>query len=143
MQTSSTKPYYISRSAFQWILHQSLVADERHIFCGLVGETHTQNPEQKGMIEKVAMVKDTADIAQTLDVWQELGIDCLGFFHFAHEQAHLALIEAMPDSYIELQVQLAEKGRLDLLAFACDKPSSSVVKTDLDLIEDGHTASVV
>lgn len=141
MQTFATQPYYISRSAFQWILHQSLVADERYTFCGLVGTSHESKASV--LVEKVAMIKDVTDIAHTLGIWQELDIACLGFFHFEHEQAIPALVEAMPDTYVELQVRLAEKGRLDLLALMCDKLSSHVVKKDLELIEDGHADLVV
>jgi hypothetical protein len=139
MQSSELYPYYISRNAFQWILHQSLVADERHVFCGLIGA----DSESLDVIEKVAMVKDVTDVVQTLAVWQELGIPCLGFFHFENEVVHQELVQAMSEQHTKLDVRLAEKGRLDLLAFQCQKESGSVVKINLDLIEDGHAASVV
>jgi hypothetical protein len=139
MQSSELYPHYISRNAFQWILHQALVADERFVFCGLIGA----DPESLDVIEKVAMVKDVADVAQTLAVWQELGILCLGFFHFEHEDAHSEITQAMSEQYTKLDVRLAEKGRLDLLAFGCQKESDGVVKINLDLIDDGYAASVV
>jgi hypothetical protein len=139
MQSLELFPHYITRNAFQWILHQSLVADDRFVFCGLVGAS----AESLDVIGKVAMIKDVADVAQTLAVWKQLDISCLGFFHFEREEVHQELIQAMPQQYIKLDVRLAEKGRLDLLAFGCQKDSGSVAKINLDLIEDGHQASVV
>ncbi len=139
MQTPITQPTAISRRAFQWILHQALVADERHVYCGLVGALSSS----MSWIQKVAMVKETADIRQTLDVWSGLDIQCLGFFHFADEDAPTALVDAMPDLYIEIKVSLSEKGRLDLWAYHRDKTKGSAEKTDLHLIEDGHAAKLV
>ena len=139
MQTSTPKPTHISRSAFQWILHQSLVADERFIYRGLIGAI----PDEPCFIQKVGMIKGDEDIAQTLDVWAELDIVCLGFFHFENEEVLPALLDAMPKTYTQLQVSLSEKGRLDLLASFCEKGSASVAKLNLDLIEDGQKDTVV
>ncbi|MDQ7003968.1 MAG: hypothetical protein Q9N67_03175 [Ghiorsea sp.] len=133
------KPTYISRSAFQWILHQALVADERYTYRGLIGSLAQDMPT----IQKVAMVKEDEDIQQTLDVWSDLDIQCLGFFHFEEDAASSELVDVMPDEYIELKVRLSEKGRLDLLAYHCNKSSESVEKINLDLIEDGQKDAVV
>ena len=135
MQTTDVTPSHISRSAFQWILHQALVADERYVYRGLIGASE----QDSRCIEKVAMVKDEQDIEHTLEVWNDLGMKCLGFFHFENEDISATLLSQMPSHYIELQVRLAEKGRLDLLAFSCDKESGDVVKVNLDLIEDGQS----
>jgi len=139
MQTSIAQPTAISRSAFQWILHQALVADERYIYRGLIGSMAQDMPT----IQKVAMVKKDEDIQQTLDVWSDLDIQCLGFFHFEEDAASTELVGAMPDAYIELKVRLSEKGRLDLLAYHCHKNAVSVEKINLDLIEDGHADKLV
>ncbi|MDX8380520.1 MAG: hypothetical protein R8M14_00230 [Ghiorsea sp.] len=130
---------YISRSSFQWILHQALVADDRYIYCGLIGA----DTDSISVIEKVAMIKDVEDIEQTLSVWQDLGIQCLGFFHFENETVHEALFQAMSLEYKVLKVRLAEKGRLDILANQCNKQTGSVIKLDLGLIEDGQETTVV
>ncbi|HIP07422.1 MAG TPA: hypothetical protein EYG66_06130 [Mariprofundaceae bacterium] len=139
MKTARIQPNHISRNSFQWILHQALVADERFVYRGLIGS----DKGNTAAIEKVAMVKGDADIAQTLDVWAELGIQCLGFFQFEEDGVSQALLDAMPAQYAVLKVRLAEKGRLDLLAHFYDKEVGSVVKLNLDLIEDGQQDTVV
>ena len=139
MQTTFIYPHQILRSSFQWILHQALVADERFSYRGLIGSAKNNVVT----IEKVAMVKSDADIKQTLDVWEELGIQCLGFFQFEEDVVSQVLVDAMPAQYTVLKVCLAEKGRLDLLAYFCDKAEKSVVKLNLGLIEDGQKEAVV
>jgi len=139
MQKIDSDSTYISRTSFQWILHQALVADDRYIYCGLIGAA----ADNTSVIEKVAMIKDISDVEQTLSVWQDVDIQCLGFFHFENEAIHPTLLKAMPLDYKMLKIRLSEKGRLDILAFQCDKKTESAVKLDLDLIEDGQNAAVV
>ncbi len=139
MPTSNQQPTYISRSALQWILHQALVADDRYSYRGLIGA----DQENPGLIQKVAMLKDEGDEQQTLSVWQDLGIQCLGYFHFDNEPVSKNLLDIMPEQHLQLSVRLSEKGRLDVLAFVCIISEDSVTKTDLDLIEDGHTDKLV
>ena len=139
MQTLNEQSTYISRSALQWILHQALVADERHIYRGLIGADN----ENKTFIQKVAMLKDEGDEEQTLSVWQTVDTQCLGYFHFEGEPISAALLSVMPNQYLQLSVRLSEKGRLDVLAFVCVKSDDSVSKIDLDLIEDGHAEKLV
>lgn len=132
MNETNVKPQYITRASFQWILHQSLVADDRYLFCGLVGI----NPAEPLVIQHVAMIKDVTDVGQVLDVWADCNMLCVGFFHFEEEDIHSELLLAMPESYIELKVCLREKGRLDLLAYACAKHQEEQQKLTLNLIED-------
>ncbi len=132
MNEIKVNPQYITRASFQWILHQSLVSDDRYLFCGLLGVS----PDEPEVMQHVAMVKDVADVAQVLDVWADCNMVCVGFFHFEAEDIHPELLLAMPRNYIELKVYLREKGRLDLLAYACDKDQEQSQKLTLNLIED-------
>jgi len=128
---------FIARSTFQWILHQALVADERYVYCGVVG-TAASEPQT---IQHVAMIKDMEDVEQTLSVWQDLDIVCAGYFHFEQDTACSAVVDAMPKQFLELAVNLDEKGRLDLFVYPHGFKQSVAEKVVLKLTEDGQSAT--
>ncbi|OIQ00284.1 MAG: hypothetical protein AUK35_03965 [Zetaproteobacteria bacterium CG2_30_46_52] len=130
----------ITRSVFQTMLHEALVADA-HVKCeGLLGAT-----KGSAEISAIAVASTPEKVAKTMTSWAEDGLYCLGLFHVLGDVSPELLLRATPASYIDVAISLGEKGRLDIFATKQNKSGvmvdSQVQAITLDLIEDGHTPS--
>ena len=133
MNDSKPKPQYITRSVFQNLLHQALIATDGGC-CGLLAASYSE----QHILTQAAVLKDSND-HKTVSAWSENNLACIGLFHFEHQLVPQDLIAAVPSNYLELIVCLDEKGRLDLVAYHHDKTKEECHECPLILIEDGQS----
>ena len=126
---------FITRSAFQNILHQALITGEDANCFGVLGSNDSSE------IQSIQLVRNADVLAQSLKDWEKQNIACIGLFYLHHKDAPDYIYAAMPASYISLSVNLDEKGRLDLLAFLTLDTTATKEQLSLDMIEDGHSVS--
>lgn len=124
----------IGRQAFQTLFHQALVAEGSSPCLGLLGSVHTNTH----CVQHVALAVSPAMLYKVQQLWHDKGVACVGFFHLENTETPSFLEQAMTDEYLRLAIKLDEKGRLDLLAFACDKRKGKCMLKPLTLIEDGQ-----
>ena len=129
----SIKPKFITRSAFQNILHLALVADGTRACIGLLGSGSA------GQIQTIHLVRSAEELTRKLTSWQRENINCVGLFHLERETPATYLKDIMPELYIDASVNLDEKGRLDVLAYQVSKATNQKQHLSLDMIEDGHS----
>jgi len=133
--SQSIKPKFITRSAFQNILHLALVAGDTRACAGLLGSGFT------GQIQTIQSVRSVEELTLHLSLWQKENINCVGLFHLEQETPAIYLKDIMPELYIDASVNLDEKGRLDVLAYQVSKSTNQKQHLSLDMIEDGHSDS--
>jgi len=126
---------YITRSAFQNILHQALIADGDGQCFGVLGSA------KAGQIQTIQQVQNQEELFQKLSAWKQLNIDCVGLFHMEREEPPEYFIDMMNACYLDVSVNLDEKGRLDILAVEVSRTTNQKQYISLDMIEDGHSDS--
>lgn len=129
--------YAITRHVFQTMLHEALMSNADLQCFGLLGAGHG------GGISVIALVNTSEKLEKTTAVWSASDTDCLGLFHISGMSVPDLLLQAVPDTYIDVAISLGEKGRLDIFATRRDKSQVSIdsepLAITLHLIEDGHT----
>ncbi len=132
MNDLTLSPQFITRTVFQNLLHQALVAGDNACF-GLLAAPVT-SPH---IISQSVVLKSVAK-KEKIAAWSENDLVCTGLFHLEHQAIPVSIVAMMPSEYIELSISLDEKGRLDLLAYHQDKASKNRHESPLILIEDGQ-----
>jgi len=113
-------PYYISRLAFQSILHHALTAESQSVCFGFLGSNIGEN----NVIQHVSLLpasRGSTDISLTgihamLSEWEKKSIQCIGLVSLVNSDIPVSILDMMPENYITVAVSLSEKGRLDLEA---------------------------
>lgn len=131
---SSTSSYYISRVAFQSILHQALIQQAGKRLFGLLGSV----AQDAHTLDTIAVLSAASQSERVLEQWQTEGIVCVGVFQMQGDRLPDAMLGIMPTIYVHLSVKLDEKGRLDLLASLCHQSENTQRELPLSLIEDGQ-----
>ncbi len=132
-------PLSIARFAFQFILHQALLADKHQARCGLLGVSAAK-PD---VLQHVLLCASEQRREAILAAWEKDDICCAGLFSFAEDVDIRHLMSGMPQPYIALLACLDEKGRLDLLAKQHVATSDSPLVIALTMTEDGQFATNV
>jgi len=142
-------PYYISRLAFQSILHHALTAESKGMCFGFLGSNIGGN----NVIQHVSLLpawRGSTDMRVTniptiLSEWEKKSIQCIGLVSLINSDVPTPILDIMPENYIAVAVSLSEKGRLDLEAILhVGEGSMEHIKqckcgtVNLMMIEDGQ-----